>query len=291
MDTEQMIERARHIVRDGAWGSDQQFRVVEDFAAALLAEHERANFLDRAWQVQHDARVAAERERDEAQLAAAGQVLLTNREARRGAALEAALRNAPVVLREVANYLHGKTRMWALDEADRLDAALGDDAAPTEPPKVDPVLNLLEAGRIVGLDPREMLASALDDLAEPIHRSIGKVYEPNGWGDCEACGLTWPCPSAPKAAPEPERSDDDPPEWFIKAMTCVVCGRDIAYCPHASGQTEQMRQARHEDTMFNHGPEPERCPSGKTERHWEPGFGECQHPSHRSAPPVEGEQP
>ena len=34
--------------------------------------------------------------------------------------------------------------------------------------------------------------------APPVeHRSIGKVYEPNGWGDCEVCGLAWPCPSAP----------------------------------------------------------------------------------------------
>jgi len=33
--------------------------------------------------------------------------------------------------------------------------------------------------------------------APPVeHRSIGKVYEPNGWGDCEACGRPWPCPQA-----------------------------------------------------------------------------------------------
>jgi hypothetical protein len=111
MDTEQMIERARIVALSPSWQGDREW------AEALLAEH--------------DARVAAEQERDEAQLAAAGQVLLTNREARRVATLEAALRNLFGAIDrqpyDVGIYL-------AAVKAAR--AALGDQAAPTESMRV-----------------------------------------------------------------------------------------------------------------------------------------------------------
>ena len=80
-------------------------------------------------------------------------------------------------------------------------ARLGEQEAPEPEPEDG------EDGLMVRLFPGPQIAAGEGDgqfkatpspAAPPVeHRSIGKVYEPNGWGDCEVCGLAWPCPSAP----------------------------------------------------------------------------------------------